>query len=879
MSVRAQRDRLGWLRTLGWWLVLCSATTAGAWAVEPDATDLMLREMCQRGLAPTAVEICRVEIVRAGEQPPLRSRWTMRLMECQAQAALRGGATATAAWQAALQTEADYRERYPDDPRLPWLAWQAARIELLRSQAALVKWLAAPADEASRETALAAVRRMQSALDQLETDIRRRLPIAQVRSGSSATEAPGQQLLELSIDGTLLRCESLLVRAMAYPPQSKDRIAAASDVYRVASEVLERAPLNWPARDELLVAQATAGLATGRVAESLRMLEQIVAGQSPRPPGADAGEPAGVNSADVPPAVSQPSLRARTRAGSVAIEALCAENELSRARQVLAIMQSQLPGPETELADLRVRLADLAQAPAETRDAALRTVLDLAQAIGNRHGDYWQRRGEALLVHAGTKTTGSADAELTRSLLIAEVRQLLAAGKEQEATARLAAASRNVLATGAAQAALELATQAAALHIRQKAWLPAADLLREVAQAQPAADGAAAAHVQGCWALAQELRSRATDTELMQQYQHALEEHLRLWPEETVSRQVEDWLIGWYQQRQDTAQLLQLWQQQFTLSQQDAHRLRALRRWLDVVLGQASAAEQAAAVQWLQAALQVQAPSPALPAALRTAMELHLLAAYLLSSDMNLEEAQRETGRQLSATSPSDQAPAELALWRAVLALGAARRGDSVACTQFATHIVFDDLSSSVIRSWLAGLLAAVDEQPPALVENWPAALVSAPEWAAVARADDPPRWQAVGLRVELLRGLARRPSPLRDPQLAAQALAPLQALMESAPRSGELRLHYAAALAQCQPDRLGDALRLVKQVAVAAEKTSPLGLRARWLELCWLRTATSPGTFPPEAARLAELTLTTRDIAPAWMKSRFQAIAGRKPQ
>ncbi len=78
-------------------------------------------------------------------------------------------------WQLVEKIESDYRAEFPQDPRLPWLSWQAARAELLRAQQALARWLATPASVPQRDQALQSVRKVQTLVEALEKDIKERL--------------------------------------------------------------------------------------------------------------------------------------------------------------------------------------------------------------------------------------------------------------------------------------------------------------------------------------------------------------------------------------------------------------------------------------------------------------------------------------------------------------------------------------------------------------------------------------------------------------------------------------------------------------------------------------------------------------------------------
>ena len=94
------------------------------------------------------------------------------------------------------------------------------------------------------------------------------------------------------------------------------------------------------------------------------------------------------------------------------------------------------------------------------------------------------------------------------------------------------------------------------------------------------------------------------------------------------------------------------------------------------------------------------------------------------------------------------------------------------------------------------------------------------------------------------------------------------------------LQLNLAAAIAQSASDqsasdpqgraeRLGEATKLLKRVAVGTKKESEAHWRARWLEARW-----SLGRGDQNAAaQIASLTLASGDIQPAWWKARFENL------
>ncbi|MFO1065668.1 MAG: hypothetical protein U0892_17540 [Pirellulales bacterium] len=832
-------------------------------AVDYDQIDGMLRQMCSRGLAPTAVEICRLRALRAVEREPDRSRWTMRLMECQAQLALRSPQTDDALWQAPLDECEQYRKQYPDDPRLPWLVWQASRVELLKAQCRLAAWLAAPADDKSREAALVAVRRILSMLDELDADLGKRLPLTQSRDPNLNKQAPAKQLHELRLDGTLLRCEALALRAQAYPADSKDRIAAAGEIYRSATEVVQRAPLEWPSRDELLTAAAAAGLEIGRAGESIRVLEQIAAGSAPA-----VATPDGSGSMPAPP----PSERARIRAASAAIEYQCRTGNAKRAANIANLFRNLFPGPESAVADIRVQLALLPDRGAAEREGELQKIIEMTKGVGQQYGDYWQRRAEALLVESAIKSpdrvtqpemsnnpnnkpntdTTSPSNQLAKDLVLAEVKQLLAAGKTAAAAEKLKTASETALVAGRKPQALEFALQAAAVMQKEQEWLRAADVLEKTTVADPTTAGSAAAHAQACWLTAQALKGKPSDIALAERYERSLQAQLDLWPDDAESLEPEEWLVTWLAQRK-SGDDVGLWQRRLSKCKDPANMRRALTRWLESVVTLDS---RRAAQPYLD---QLKSEMPKLEAIHSYAVTA-LITAQLMTSDMQLVDAETIVGEKLATDEPKDLSGGALELWRITAALAAASQNNTAECLAKCKEADFGLLSGPIVKAWLRSMFERVDESPIERNAALGPAILCAPAWESLPKSNkDSASLQATAWRFRLLQA-ALDNSPLEK---LTELNAGLEKLVAANTRDARTVLLAAGAEAAHFADKKAHAMRLVQQIAVAEAGQGEYAMRARMLEILWLRAAGESG----KAAELAAQTSATREISQAWYR------------
>ncbi len=867
----------------GW--ILCGWTLcAPAWSVPPDMSDQALQTMCQRGLADSAVEYCRAQYNLNIEQAPARSRWAVRLMECQSQAALRAtGGDPNLKWQQVEKFESDYRREFADDIRLPWLSWQVARAELLRSQQALARWLATPANNSQQEQALQAVRRVHSLLDALEKDLKERLPLAQNRNGKP-TQATSRELHELQLDCALLRCESLLVRAKCYPNQSPDHLAALSDIDTVATEVFRQAAPDWPSRDELRVAQATAGLEIGQRKTSTELLIKTLLGQSTEP----AADPNVVGAPSSPP-----SELARLRAGSALVEMLCAEGKPDQAAEFAKVLSANFSGPEVEMAQLRIAIARMKLQPPSERPQALSTIVASTQAIGQRYGDYWRNRSEALLVAEASngpgnvtnssgnslgdkpsRTAAKTDSDQPASnepkatnpaaagmneLLTIEVRQLLAGGQTTAAIARLRGAIVAAEAAGRFDEALQLAVETARLMQKVKQWSDAADLLAPLASAHHQAKDAAAAHALAAWCVAQSLKESASQA-VETRYETLLRAQLATWPDADETIKCEEYLAAWLSSKKRFEDLAGMWlDRAATMTNPQRQRL-ALDRWLNGLLARVPKAKVAAQIERCS-----QLITDKKLAGCERAGKIAVLAATMLTVPVTQREAEQITGHTMPGHELQQPAGDEAMLWALIL-LDAVYRFDADDARTTSEGLELAQLSSTVHLAWCKAVALAADELPDTQISQWTTALGRV-QLPADASALATPALKMTSVRLQQLRATT--------PAESSAALSKVRQIAQENANDPQLQLTLAAAIAQSneaatRAERFTEATKILKRVALGTKKDSEAHLRARWLEARWLLGRGDRAA----ASQVAQLTLSsTTALQPPWWKARFEEL------
>ncbi len=177
-----------------------------------------------------------------------------------------------------------------------------------------------------------------------------------------------------------------------------------------------------------MIARALAQLELGQASQALLDLESIAAQSTDR--------------------------RTRGLAARFAIENLAAEGNTSRAQPLLTYLEQAGFEAELAVAKLQLALADARGLAADDRQAAIGALLANAKSIGQRFGGYWQNRAEAILV--GSLAGDAAGTTVTVDLMLAEVRQLLAAADNEGAIRRLLQFRDNEAAAGRQESATAL---------------------------------------------------------------------------------------------------------------------------------------------------------------------------------------------------------------------------------------------------------------------------------------------------------------------------------------------------------------------------------------------------------------------------------------
>ncbi len=828
---------------------------------QDDTDERTMQSMCRVGLASSAVAYASARRDLDSSDRDLAAKWTMLLMECHAQSGLYAGeqgeesggnGTQDDLWGKCRSEYDAFIDSDSDNPRQPWLDWQLARCELLRAQADAARYLAAPANAQPREQTLERIRQMLAGLEALEDDLAQRQPLAardRIQGGDKYRnqQAPAEQLAALAVDVGLLRCEALLLRTRLYPRGSADRIASATEVDQQATAILQRTEPDWPSRAQLQVAAATARIDLGQSAGAIRELEEL--------------------------AHSANNRQARRRAALEAIETIASRRaearppsadgaadevtSISRGYALLEQLRTVEMGPEIDLAQMQLSLAEVSRVDRSEQQAAMQAVIAQAQRLGNRYGSYWRSRADALLVGSLDASSPNDAHTLAADLVLVEVRQLLAAGKDLAAIDKLVAFRDHEAAAGHVESALRSASQAAALLARQQQWATAASALAPISGRFAQNAEASEAHRQAVYYQSQAMRLAPADSQISADYEKLLREQLAQWPDAPATDEVAQWLSRWLAQAGRHDELASICLQRAMAAEQPAHIERALLEWL----GELLCLDQLPPIQQQLATLIDAREKSLFPTnpAWSDAVVLVAKVTALEPSDEQLQQAVHGLAR-LEVTS-ADGVWKQLSLavrWLQVIRAQQTPQEPSSELSQWQP----DQLPIPIRRGLARVLIRAIDETPLTEHARWAQRMKLDAIWRDALLESHDPIVQASGYRLlawsdDVLGGL----DGLSD-------------LVQRAGRGGGgLQLELANALADSGPNRWQQSSDLAKIVVANSPVASELNRRARWR---LVKNHLLLGQIA-EAQQQAKIWLATQPDEPSLWKTRFESVLSKR--
>ncbi|WP_145083978.1 hypothetical protein [Anatilimnocola aggregata] len=564
------------MRTFCLALLLVAATTVAA-----DSRDARLvAGLQQRRLFELAEAYCQQRLAATIADEAAFTELTVELQRTYALHAMNEPPATRAQWfQRSHALAAEYARAKHVRGMLVQL--QDALTWLAEGELAAAEYRAGALPAAELDRALQPLRTAASALENLDKQLTREIPLLRRR-----TLAPG----ELSADELFSLQQHVLyqwarvcrLRGQLYPPQSPDRVSLAQQTQEILKTPLTQLVPEDPLADQVRLELAISERLLGNVAQATELLALL----------------------DRDPKPAALRLTARAEQIRAALEARnnTAALQLLNQGRTLGGQDS----PELDLAWLETYIAVWQQYQQQQNATESQGWQDKAAAMAKflqqTHGTYWGRRGDQLLVHAlGGSNTGAGAAVLART-----ADNFYVKGELDQAAATYEKAAEQAFAAGDSNTAFDLAYKGALVQQNRKLFADATRRLRAASLREVAHPQAGAAHLQAAWNAAQDVR---LDPTTAANYVDLLQEHLKAWPADPSTAQAAIWLGQWQAAKQQWREALAA----YALVPRDSAKLveavpaasNAAKLWLaqTVAAGKSPSTELPAALAFFQQVL------------------------------------------------------------------------------------------------------------------------------------------------------------------------------------------------------------------------------------------------------------------------------------
>jgi hypothetical protein len=432
-----------------------------------------------------------------------------------AQAIALSGQPREAMFEEARRLAGEFTRHHSDHPRIVLLHVQSALIDYAQANLLGQEIAAEIADDHDSPRAQELFRFAIIKLEQAEKEVERQIPLALSRTGQDG-QLNAAQLTNLRNQIRFRIASINLAKAQLFATGDKlNRLNALQQVLERLDEVVSQSNPDFSLWWDSQLAKA----------ECYRLLEKAEAWEQLM-----SSLPMDQLSADS----TQKLLTERVLMAAVRATPDWAERSApSLIGQVRALSN---PTPELQMALLKLSL-QMATLPGAEKTKWQAMATELVNEIETRHGPYWGRRGEILLV--GSVQPNSADPSSASDFQLL-IRQAEIAFRKRQfddaANAFLKAASfaatsnwtdKELIAAGRAAQSFEMVGQ----HQR------AAELLFQQADKWPDSEQAPAWHLRGCWNLAQ-----LTGAEMQQEFRLRLHQHKDRWTKSETANQARLWL-------------------------------------------------------------------------------------------------------------------------------------------------------------------------------------------------------------------------------------------------------------------------------------------------------------------------------------------------
>lgn len=449
-------------------------------------------------------------------------------------------------------------------------------------------------------------------------------------------------------------------------------------------------------------------------------------------------------------------------------------------------------------------------------------------------------------------------------LLLAEVRQLVAAEKIDEAVRKLLLARDLKVQNGDGVSAVDLASKAAALLRHVRKWDDAALEAQSTSIRFAQVDGASEVHLWSIRSYAESMRSQPDDKKRLEAYEKCLSEHLRHWPDDAATGQIVQWLNQWYVGRSKRTQLVELFAEYLPRTTQIDSANRLLSEWFEQVMLLPLSQRSRLLALWQNSKI------PFANKDFASAFQAGVQAGQSLSDGVGTAAWSEPETLQVRANSFKHwltQASSEQFAIRDAIAVAnviEALRLGSLGEPKLeglpqpaAKAIKFGQLSFPLRAAIIPALADALDSLDNSSRRDVWRQLDLPHDWTSIDVVDLPPSVQSAIARVSIWLG-------------SNGAIERLKQLADTNPNDGPIQLLVAYYWLD-HGDAVA-ALRLATKVAAFSKDDSSLHLAARW---CMMRSQVQTG-HAADAKSAAELVLATHGDMGQWWERRFRQIAQR---
>lgn len=479
----------------------------------------LVAALIDEGQHAAAEAICTRHLAGVTAGSAEHAAWAIRLSSVRVARLLSAGIDEDEAWQSAREPLEHAIDGYESAAAVPWLQLQRLLVELARSENRAMRFVANPADTATRDKLLDGLRTTIAGLRELDVRLAEMIPLSD--AGRLPEAAAARDLIRLQQTIRRRVVEALLLRGDAYPPGSDDALAAATEAEQAAEALLESASPDAASREAAVRMQAEAKRRAGNPRAAAELLHSFLERHG--------------------------SLEPQTIAEMVLAE--LEQGNTQEAERWLAAFYGDRPAgaPQSTAMDL-ARLRYLTHDGESTADQ--QEIAAWIEQIGHRNGPYARRRAETEMLRAVRIHPGDGNA----TLLAARAGELLRGGRPEDAVeaADLLREASMAAESGDPAEAFRLGVQAGAVLAKLGRHAEASRRFAETATRLADQPRAAAVHFEAARQQAKDVSAESANdaaaaAAAAERVERLLVDQLRLWPESEEALAARQWLMQIYE--------------------------------------------------------------------------------------------------------------------------------------------------------------------------------------------------------------------------------------------------------------------------------------------------------------------------------------------